>query len=75
MVLPANPFLRIEALEARMLRLEKMVVSLWDSHYQAVRLIAIMRGVPAVSLVTEEERVRQELAAMGIEFPKLPDLH
>ncbi len=76
MVLPPIPTRKqVEDLEARMLRLETMVVSLWDSHYRAVRLIAIMRGVPAASLVTEEEKARRELAEMGIDFPELPDLH
>lgn len=75
MVLPPDLNPEVEALKARVLRLEAMMVSLWDSHYRAVRLIAIMRGVPAASLVTEEKRVKQELAEMGIRFPDLPDLH
>jgi len=75
MVLPPDPFAEVEKLKARVLRLETMMVSLWDSHYRAVRLVAIMRGVPAASLVTEEQRVRRELAEMGIRFPDLPDIH
>ena len=75
MVLPPDPFPEIEALKARVLRLEGMMVSLWDSHYRAVRLIAIMRGVPLASLVTEERRAREELAELGIPFPDLPDIH
>src|SRR5690348_13871056 len=76
MVLPPIPTRKqVEDLEARMLRLESMVVSLWDSHYRAVRLIAIMRGVPAASLVTEEAKARRELAEMGIDFPDCPTQH
>lgn len=58
-------------LEERIRRLESLTTELSRSHLRLSRLVARMAGVPEADLAAEEERMRSELRALGIDTPEV----